>query len=131
MSPTNNTPPTEPDAQQPSSEGLDDAICSPSDFLKAPFPSCSYFSEAWHEMAAQAFMHALVSHGDKWQKLTPQQVQDCCKSSGFYYGSTLDHDRMQRVMDKLTCPEDAKAFSWAWSNVTNETSGATEKKESQ
>jgi hypothetical protein len=28
MTPTNNTPPTQPDAQQPSFEGLDDAICS-------------------------------------------------------------------------------------------------------
>ena len=28
MTPTNNTPPTETDAQQPSCEGLDDAICS-------------------------------------------------------------------------------------------------------
>jgi hypothetical protein len=30
MTQTNNTPPTQPDAQQPTDEGLDDAICSPS-----------------------------------------------------------------------------------------------------
>ncbi len=29
MTPANNTPPTQPDAQQPSDKGLDDAICSP------------------------------------------------------------------------------------------------------
>jgi len=28
MTPTNNTPPEQPDAQQPSGKGLDDAICS-------------------------------------------------------------------------------------------------------
>jgi hypothetical protein len=28
MTPHNNTPPTQPDAQQPADEGLDDAICS-------------------------------------------------------------------------------------------------------
>jgi hypothetical protein len=30
MTQTNNAPPTEPDAQQPADEGLDDATCSPS-----------------------------------------------------------------------------------------------------
>jgi hypothetical protein len=32
---TNNTPPTEPDAQQPTDEGLDDAICSSCIILSA------------------------------------------------------------------------------------------------
>ena len=87
---------------------------TPSTFLAAGFPSGSIFMEANHEQAAICYMHALVMYGDIWQPLTPQQVQDACKANGPDYGVTLNHERMQRVMDKLTCADDARAFSWAW-----------------
>lgn len=97
----------------------------PSEFLKAGFPSCSIFREAWHEMAAECYLIALVLHGDVWQALTPEEVQEACrtpdlsKQFSFNYAATINHERMQRVADKLTAADDARAFSGIWRHVGN------------
>jgi hypothetical protein len=84
------------------------------------FPSCSIFGETWHEETAEVYLHALVAEGDKWQPLTPDQVREAVKklppgTLGPGSGSVLfNAERLQRVADKLTSADDARAFSWAW-----------------
>lgn len=71
-------------------------------------------------MAALAYLAALVDHGDTWQTLAPQQVQDAARNNGVYFSATRNHERMQSVAENLTSEADARKFSWVWRRVANE-----------
>lgn len=63
---TNKLGPKPTDTDQPTSEGLDDAACWPSDFVRAGSPACSILGRAQMEHAALAIMAARSVLGDEW-----------------------------------------------------------------
>jgi predicted RNA-binding Zn-ribbon protein involved in translation (DUF1610 family) len=70
MKPTSNTPPTQPDAQQPSGEGLDDAICSPSSIPSDERHPCRIWAANGHEetmLILADYADHLAAECDEWK----------------------------------------------------------------
>ena len=97
-----------------------DAIAiRPSFFAKAGHPSCSRWGKTEIEVIALAYVQALANNGDKWDRLTRQQVLDLLtKDQAMRAGSLLTHDYYQRwfdmVADQITDADGAFGVGGFW-----------------
>jgi hypothetical protein len=83
---TNNTPPTQPAAQQPTDEGLDDAVCSPLVWTRAEPSGSGYYWYRHHVLAKPVIYDVAANERFGFVKILDGSAVEITNFKGWWAG---------------------------------------------